>query len=299
MEAWERYAREHGLRWRGRSGLIGSELSGTVDGLRLRAVVCEPPPSRSSKPTELLLLVKLRASLPPDLELLYNHQLVPVDYTLLAPTLEPWGKGLMVQREHHAWLKEMLRDVETLTAVGSFLHRTSGRIHFGGLEAYFPGMPDPEAVIAEAVAVAGRIQAAWESSWRALAEELGLRFSPVNQHGQWKLLGTWRGMKVTVRYTRQEISFHARIRDVPGELSIFAEDRSGMRTGNPILDQLLYVQIAHPCLKDPDLAGALMAALHPHPGASFDASGLRIPAAADADVRELLLLAEAVQAAMP
>ncbi len=298
LGSWERYAREHGLRWRQAPMIIGSELSGTVDGRRIRAVVCEPPAARRGEPLEVRLVVEIRAGISPELELLYNPRLVPVGYTLLSPELEPGGRGLLARREHRQQLEVLLADPDTLAMVAEVLQRYSGRLQHGQLEAWIPGLPDPAPHVAELLGLSGRIQAAWEASWRELAVSLGLHFRPVSRQGQWQLRGTRDGVPLTVRCTRREIRLMAGIRDVPEGLSVVAEDRPGQRSGNPILDHLLCVRGAHPCLQDAALAGALMAALHPHPGASLDATGLHIPAAPDADIAGLILLAVAVQEAL-
>jgi hypothetical protein len=296
--AWTQYSREQELSWKPTPTVIGSELSGTIGGLWIRAVVSKTPMARRKTPIEVRLVVEIRAGLPLDLELLYNHRLNPVGYTLLAPDLKPWGRGLLAKPEHHDALLEMLGDPDTLAEVGAFLFETNGRIHGGQLEAFFPGMPDPVEPVAEILAVSQRIQAAWEVPWRELAAQLGLRFAAVNWKDQWRLTGTWAGMKVAVRCSREDVLLHAEVRRVPEGLSVVAADRTGERSGNPILDHLLYVRSAHPCLKEAELAGALMAALHPHPGATFDATGLRIPAPADANIPKLLLLAAEVQEAL-
>ena len=280
LDAWALFARQKGLYWRETRDMVGSEMSGHIDGLRIRAVVSEAPSSRRSEPLEVRLEIEIRAGFPPEMERLHNSQLIPVGFALVVPEIKPWGSGLLVQREHRESLREVFAERGTLAEVAVFLQQHSGRIYRCQLEAFHSGVPDPRGAIERMVALSSRIQSAWE---------LGLIFQSMGDQGFWWL----------VRCSRTDIELTARIRGVPKGMRVASTGTGGQRSGNPILDHLLHIEGPAPCLKEPGLSGALMAALHPYPGASFDESGLIIPAPALTPIAGLLRLAAAVHEEMP
>lgn len=137
-------------------------------------------------------------------------------------------------------------------------------------------------LVSDALRIAQAMDMARLRPWQELAHQLGLSLS--EQLDRIVLSGEHRGhtIKLTVDLKQDTSTITLPLSGMPAGLSVVASTEAGIKLGDPILDGMLTVGGSNPdavrmLLLDDELRGVLLAVVHAWPGASVNASRIRLP----------------------
>ena len=250
------------------------------------------------------LRVRCRLALgPPDLEVFVNARLVPLGFTFVRPSGTSPSRWALARRAHLPLLHRWLHDDALFADLASFLQAHRARIRWGWLELEPPRPQDIRPLLDEASALTARLLAAWRQPRRAVADRWGLR-ADFSAEG-WTLSGGLHGAQLAYTSDNLQGTLTATLPRAPEGLVVMRPGAgvSGERVGSPLLDHLLAIRCPppHAPLHDPDLAGALLAAVLSDPAAEIAGGSLRIARLPDAPtpLTDALERVEALLAAWP
>ena len=284
---WGQYAQEQGFRFVPKDFFTEPEIYGEVGGRSVLVSVVKR--GGKNKTTFTRATISTLRAMPKDLAVAQGG-VIDAFSTLVGGQdieigQEALDKKLRIRGASEASIVSMFADADlqrALRVLTNYAHFSKLKDNSIIVEQRGMMTDSIDQLVSDALHIAEAMDSARMRPWQEAAHQQKLSLS--EQSDRLILSGEHRGhtIKITVDLKQDTTTITLPLSGMPAGLSVVASTEAGIKLGDPILDGMLTVLGSNPetvrmLLLDDELRGVLLAVVHAWPGASVNASRIRLP----------------------